>query len=195
MFKHGTVYQRRIANVQGLFNYRTILFDLISVFYFAVSDLSGTSLLPLYWHAVYICLFTPLYFFVAGAFSKDIASDYMNRIFGEYKGNFAFQAVFSEFSYVFAAIFDAVLIFLIYAQSSLSSETPRNRSTNSYIEFDSLNSYSMLMVNAVLVIRMKTKQTVIIAETITTNVLTLIMLLFLLENGDLANIQDITCTP
>jgi len=188
MFKHGTVYQRRIANVQGLFNYRTILFDLISVFYFAVSDLSGTSLLPLYWHAVYICLFTPLYFFAAGAFSKDIASDYMNRIFGEYKGNFAFQSVFSEFSYVFAAIFDAVLILLIYVQCSLSSETPRNRSTNSYIEFDSLNSYSMLMVNAVLVIRMKTKQTVIIAETITTNVLTLVMLLFLLENGDLANI-------
>lgn len=169
---------------------------MISLVFFAVTDLSGTSLFPVYWHAVYVCLVTPIYFFVAGSFSKDIASDYFNRIFGEYKGNFAYQAVFADYSYIVAAMVDCVLIVLLYVQcGSMPSETPLNKENKSYMDFETLTMFSMLTVNAVIVVRMRMRLCISSLEIISLNLITTILLLFLLEPGDMTGIVGITSCP
>jgi hypothetical protein len=85
---------------------------------------------------------------------------------------------------------------LIYMQSTiLRSETPRNTATNQHIEFDTLTLHTMLVVNAVLIIRMNTRLSVTIAEILINNSLTLVMLLFLLEYGDTTGINDILKSP
>ena len=46
LFKHGSLYRRREASVQGLFNYRTVLFDFLAIFLFILTGFSGTALFP-----------------------------------------------------------------------------------------------------------------------------------------------------
>lgn len=69
LFKYGTQYTRRMANVQAMFNYRTFFFNWITIFYYVASDFSGNMINPCSWKANYLIFLTVGMFLGVGIFS------------------------------------------------------------------------------------------------------------------------------
>jgi len=69
LFKYGTQYTRRMANVQAMFNYRTFFFNWITILYYVASDFSGGMITNCSWKAPYLIILTVGMFIGLGIFS------------------------------------------------------------------------------------------------------------------------------
>lgn len=69
MFKYGTLYTRRMARVQMLYNYRTMFFNFLTIFYYVASDFSGNMISPCAWKSTYNCFVSFGMFLTVGIFS------------------------------------------------------------------------------------------------------------------------------
>lgn len=161
-----------------------------------MTDFSGTAMFPYYWHAVFICLVTPIIFFVVGSFGKDVCSEIAHRIFGEYKNNHAYSGICVDISYPIYAIVDAAIMLLIFIQCwGFPGQTPINISENSFVEFDTMMIYWIVILSLIVCIRMRTTFIITTPERLASVGMTMISFLFVFELGDLMHIQDFYNSP
>ena len=79
-----------------LYNYRTLLFTAITIYFLILQDFSGGSPFNSLFFAVFMTVLSPTMFFLVGISHKEIGYDFLNRIFGEYESNYAVIRVFNS---------------------------------------------------------------------------------------------------
>jgi magnesium-transporting ATPase (P-type) len=151
MFKHGTICHRRIKKAYDLFVYRTALMDIFALTFFAVSDLTATAFIPYLWFSTFNLLITPFMFFVTGSVSQDFASNYMHRIYGEYRCNLVYSESF-EPRILIGAFIDGLLFSSTYIQF-YNYGGPLNIDHNSYVEFETLELYGIVILTTIVACR------------------------------------------
>ena len=114
LFKHGTFYIRRKAEMQTLYNYRTLLINIITISFIFQNCLSAMDPFSNLFFTVFMLVITPTVYFVIGSTHKNFGFDYFYRIFGEYKYYFLSQGVFTSYQFIAQALVDFVIFLSMY---------------------------------------------------------------------------------
>ena len=115
LFKHGTILHRRLRVVLNEFLYRTILLQIIQLFFFITSGF--TTVLPYnqLFFATHVAFVSPLLYFFEGITHVDYGFAIFHRIFGEYKFNKTHNLGVLDFTpVILSSLFDSGLICLFY---------------------------------------------------------------------------------
>ena len=86
-FKHGTLAHRRAKVVLTEFIQRTVMTQLISIFFFFINGFSYNLPYNRFFFSFFMAIQTPIQFWMEGISHVDYGYSIVHRIFGEYRSN------------------------------------------------------------------------------------------------------------
>ena len=169
--------------MQTLYNYRTLLINIITIYFIFQNCLSAIAPFSNLFFTVFMMVITPTVYFVIGSTHKDFGFDYFYRIFGEYKYNFLSQGVFTSYQFIAQALVDFVIFISMYILCWTSvSENPREIGSQNYIDLETMEIYNVFMIVLIFVIRLFNRNIMIKSPILICVFLLLVSFVFTLEN-------------
>lgn len=183
LLKHGTFYMRRLVEMQNLYNYRTLLISIITLYYIFQNCFSAIAPFQSLFYTVFMIVITPAVYFIIGSTHKNFGFDYFYRIFGEYKYNFLSQGVFTSYQFFAKALIDFMIFVSLHLICWTSvSENPREMVTNSQIDMQTLQVYNVFTIIIIFFIRLFDREIMIKNGIFFCGFFLLISLVFTLES-------------
>jgi len=151
-FKHGTLAHRRAKVVLTEFIQRTVMTQLISIFFFFVNGFSYNLPYGRFFFSFFMAIQTPIQFWMEGISHLDYGYSIVHRIFGEYKSNLTTQLAFVDFLNVFIiGLLDGLIFISTYLFSGVIGWDQQVDLYNGFPLSDQsnliLNAISLSMIN------------------------------------------------